>query len=114
MTQVRHGRPFPSGLAATGLWLGVTLGRIILGFVAPNIGERLAIIVYILSAIGIEILFWLVPQFIISAVAIALVGFFIAPVFSSVIVIVTQILPRELHVASIAFSTALGGSGAAV
>ena len=114
MTQVRHGAPFPSGLTATGFWLGVTVGRITLGFVTPRIGERLAVVLYIFCAIGVELLFWLVPQFIVSAVAIALVGFFLGPLFPSVIVIVTRILPRELHVASIGFSTALGGSGAAV
>ena len=114
MTQVRHGAPFPSGLTATGYWLGITVGRITLGFVTPKIGERLAVILYIFCAIGVELLFWLVPQFIVSAVAIALVGFFLGPLFPSVIVIVTRILPKELHVASIAFSTTLGGSGAAV
>ena len=114
MTQVRHGRPFSSGLTATGFWLGVTVGRMTLGFVTPKIGERLAIIVYIICAIGVELLFWLVPQFIVSAVAIALVGFFIGPFFPSAVLMATRLLPRELHVASIGFSSALGGGGAAL
>ncbi|KAL9127218.1 MAG: hypothetical protein Q9217_003856 [Psora testacea] len=114
MTRVRHGQPFSSGMTATGFWLGVTVGRIILGFVTPKIGERLSVIVYTVCAIAVELLFWLVPQFIVSAVAIALVGFFIGPFFPSAVIMATKLLPRELHVASIGFSSALGGGGAAV
>ena len=114
MTQVRHGKPFSSGLTATGFWLGLTVGRMTLGFVTPKIGERLAVIIYIVIALGVELLFWLVPQFIVSAVAIALLGFFIGPFFPAAVIMATKLLPRELHVASIGFSSALGGSGAAV
>ncbi|KAB8273783.1 cytochrome P450 [Aspergillus minisclerotigenes] len=72
MTSIRHGTPFASGMAETGFWLGITLGRFILGFVSPRIGERLSIIVYIVLAIALELIFWLVPKFIVSAVAVAL------------------------------------------
>lgn len=114
MTEVRKGAPFSSGLTATGFWLGITVGRVVLGFVTPKIGERLAVITYIIAAIGLELLFWLVPQFIVSAVAIALVGFFLGPFFPAAVVMISKLLPRELHVASIAFASAIGGSGAAV
>lgn len=43
MIRVRHGAPFASGMTATGFWLGITVGRLILGFVTPRIGEKLAI-----------------------------------------------------------------------
>lgn len=43
MIQVRHGEEFASGMTATGFWLGITIGRVILGFVTPRIGEKLAI-----------------------------------------------------------------------
>lgn len=32
-------------MSATGFWLGITVGRVILGFVTPRIGEKLAIMV---------------------------------------------------------------------
>lgn len=114
MIRVRHAHPFPSGMTATGFWLGITLGRLILGFITPHIGEGRAIIIYILIAIGLQLIFWLVPQFIVSAVAVALVGFFIGPLFPSGVVAATKILPSELHVAAIGFSTAFGGGGAAL
>lgn len=43
MIRIRHGAPFASGMTATGFWLGITVGRLILGFVTPRIGEKLAI-----------------------------------------------------------------------
>ena len=43
MIRVRHGARFASGMTATGFWLGLTVGRVILGFVTPKIGEKLAI-----------------------------------------------------------------------
>lgn len=45
MIQVRNGGNFASGMTATGFWLGITVGRLILGFVTPRIGEKLSIAV---------------------------------------------------------------------
>ena len=47
MLRERNGSEFGSGMVATGFWLGLTVGRVILGFVTPKIGERLAIAVSI-------------------------------------------------------------------
>ena len=114
MMQARGGQPFQSGLVPTGFWLGITIGRVTLGFVTARLGERLAIAIYLLIAIGLQIVFWLVPAFIVSAIAISFIGFFIGPLFPGAIVIATKLLPKHLHTSSIGFSTALGGGGAAV
>lgn len=45
MKKIRHAAPFPAGMSATAYWLGVTVGRVALGFVTPWIGEKLAILV---------------------------------------------------------------------
>lgn len=45
MINVRHGAPFSSGMTETGFWLGITVGRLVLGFVTPRIGEKLSIAV---------------------------------------------------------------------
>lgn len=63
---------------------------------------------------GLELLFWLVPQFYVSAVSVALVGFFLGPLFPAAIVAVSKLLPRHLHVSAIGFAAAFGGGGAAV
>ena len=43
MTRVRHGPAFASGMTATGFWLGITVGRVALGFVTPRVGEKISI-----------------------------------------------------------------------
>ncbi|RYP24979.1 hypothetical protein DL765_000207 [Monosporascus sp. GIB2] len=114
MIQVRHGEAFASGMTATGFWLGITFGRVILGFITPRIGEKLAIAIYLVLTIGCELLFWLVPQFIVSAVAVGLQGFFLGPLFPAAVVVMSKLLPRHLHVGAIGFAAAFGGSGAAI
>lgn len=113
MIRVRGGDPFASGMTATGFWLGITVGRLVLGFVTPRFGERLSVTVYLFLAMALELLFWLVPQFFVSAVAVGLLGFFLGPLFPAVVVAATKILPKRMHVGSIGFAAALGGSGAA-
>jgi fucose permease len=45
MLRVRHASPFASGMSETAFWLGMTVGRVVLGFVTPRLGENLAILV---------------------------------------------------------------------
>ncbi|EOD44270.1 putative mfs protein [Neofusicoccum parvum UCRNP2] len=114
MTRERDGAAFDSGMVATGFWIGITAGRVVLGFVTPRIGERLAVSLYVPAAIGFQLLFWLVPHFAVSAAAVALEGFFLGPLFPAVVVATTRLLPARLHVSAIGFAAALGGSGAAI
>lgn len=45
MREVRGGEAFASGMTATGFWLGISCGRMILGFVTPLLTEEFAVIV---------------------------------------------------------------------
>lgn len=114
MLRVRNADPFAAGLTVTFFWLGITLGRVILGFVTGRIGEKLAIALYLLLCMALELLFWLIPSFISSAIFSALLGFFLGPLFPAAIVVATKLLPRSLHVSAIGFAAAFGGGGAAV
>lgn len=114
MINVRHGSPFDSGVTATGFWLGITLGRMILGFVTPRCfkTEKHAVVFYLGCCIGLDLVFWLVPNFYASAIAVAFMGFFLGPLFPAGVVAATKLLPRNLHVAAIGFTSAMGASGA--
>jgi len=140
MLEVRDGEEFASGMTATGFWMGITVGRIVLGFVTPRLGEKLAIAVsalclptfplfsrcsskygvltthqiYLPLTMALELIFWLVPQFYVSAVAVSFQGFFLGPLFPAAVVAATKLLPRHLHVSAIGFAAAFGGSGAAI
>lgn len=101
-------------LTPTRFWLGITAGRVTLGFVTPHLGENLSIIFYLLGAIACQLLFWLVPSFIGGSIAVAFVGFFLGPLFPAAVVALTKLLPKHLHVPAIGFSAAFGGGGACV
>ena len=92
----------------------MTVGRAVLGFITDRFGERICVIIYLGVAIGLELIFWLVPTLIVSAVAVAFLGFVFGPLFPAAVVMCTKLLPQHLHVAAIGFSTALGGSGGAI
>lgn len=47
MRRERSGDPFASGMVATGFWTGIAVGRFLLAFLTPKLGEKLAVIVSI-------------------------------------------------------------------
>lgn len=114
MLRVRHAEPFLAGLAVTIFWLGLTVGRVVLGFITGRIGEKLAIAGYIVICIVFQFLYWLVPNFAASMVFITILGFFLGPLFPAAIVTATKLLPAEYHVSAIGFAAAFGGGGAAI
>jgi fucose permease len=114
MTNIRKANPIVSSGVNTGYWAGMTVGRLFLGFVTGRIGEWNATMIYLGLAAGLELIFWLVPNLYVSAVAVAFLGLVMGPMFPTSIVLVTKLLPKDLHVGTIGFATALGGSGGAV
>ena len=69
---------------------------------------------YLGIALALQLVFWLVPNFIASAVSVAFLGFFLGPLFPAGVVMAARLLPSHLHVSAIGFATALGGTGGAV
>ena len=116
MLRVRHGSPFASGLTSTGFWAGITVGRMVLGFVTARLfkSERHAVATYLAASIVLQLLFWLIPSFDVSAVMVAFLGFFLAPLFPAAVVAATKLLPKHLHVAAVGFAAAFGASGACI
>ncbi|KUJ19598.1 MFS transporter-like protein [Mollisia scopiformis] len=114
MANVRHANAFASGATATGFWAGMTVGRLGLSFLTAKLGEWKSVILYLSCAAALELIFWLVPNLVVSAVAIALMGVFMGPMFPTAIVLVAKLLPKSLHVGTIGFATAFGGSGGAI
>ena len=112
--RIRHAPPFAAGMSAVGFWAGLTLGRVLLGFVTPLLGERLAIFLYLASSTVAHLIFWLVPVFPVSAVGVAFLGFFSGPFFPAAIVAASKLLPKHLHVGGIGFIATFGAAGACV
>ncbi|KAK5093982.1 hypothetical protein LTS08_008766 [Lithohypha guttulata] len=80
MLRVRQGTEFASGIVATGFWLGLTVGGFVLGFVTARCfpTEKHAVAFYLVACIVLQLLFWLIPGFNVSAVMAGLLGFCIA------------------------------------
>ncbi|KAL3431640.1 major facilitator superfamily domain-containing protein [Aspergillus tetrazonus] len=114
LMRVRDGAEFASGMGSTGYWLGITVGRVLLGFVTPRIGEKLGIAIYLVISIAFALIFYLVPNFYASIIAVSFQGFWLGPMFPGAVVVATRLLPRALHVSAIGFAAAFGASGAAV
>ncbi|KAH7327796.1 major facilitator superfamily domain-containing protein [Stachybotrys elegans] len=114
MRRVRGASDYASGISGTGFWAGMTVGRASLGFVTERFGERLCISIYLAACIGLQLLFWLVPQFIVSAIAVAFLGFFLGPLFPGAVMITAKLLPKRIHVSAIGFAMAIGGTGGTV
>lgn len=114
MLRVREASPYASGISGSGFWAGMALGRAMLGFVTERFGERLCITIYLAVCVGLELLFWLVPQFIVSAVAVAFLGFFLGPMFPGAVMMTAKLLPKHIHVSAIGFAMAMGGTGGTV
>ncbi|EXJ60585.1 hypothetical protein A1O7_04738 [Cladophialophora yegresii CBS 114405] len=114
MLRVRSASPSASGYSGTGFWAGMALGRATLGFVTERFGERTCISIYLALCLALQLVFWLVPKFIVSAVAVALLGFFLGPMFPGCVMMAAKLLPKHIHVSAIGFAMAIGGTGGTV
>jgi MFS family permease len=74
IVSVRNGDPKEVGYIASGFWTGFTLGRVVLADITHYFGERRMVFVYLALAITMQLLFWLVPNIIVIAVAVCLLG----------------------------------------
>jgi fucose permease len=92
----------------------MAVGRFALGTVADRIGVAKAALVYINCAIALEVLFALIPLPVVSVITMTLLGFFMGPLFPSGIVVLTRLLPKQLHVAAVSFVASVGQVGAAL
>ena len=116
MLKVREASPYASGATATGFWFGITVGRIVLGFVTARVfrSEKHAVATYTAIAVVLQLLFWLVPQKTVSSIMAGLLGVCLGPLFPAAVVAMTKLLPKNVHVAAVGFAAAFGASGACV
>jgi fucose permease len=114
MSKIRAASSFQSGATSAGFWAGMAAGRLGLSFVTARLGEFYSILAYIFMCLALELIFWLVPSLIVSAVAVALLGVFIGPLFPTGMVLLTKMMPKHLHVGAVGFAAAFGGGGGAI
>lgn len=101
LVTVRNGKLSEVGYVQTGFAGGAFLGRLLLAEPTKRLGERRMIFVYAVLCLGLELLFWLLPNIIAGAVAISLFGFFSGPFFATGVSVGAQIFPPELRSSSL-------------
>jgi fucose permease len=112
----RHEGALLAGWVVSGYWLGLTLGR----FVLQNVAERLRIgvrrLIYgCMIAVGIGlVLIWLVPVEPVVIVALALVGFFLGPIYPLMVAITPKLVAEELGPSAIGVLVSISIIGIAV
>lgn len=114
MLRSRAADPYLAGLSSSGFWAGMAVGRLVLGPLTDRIGVRRATALYFALAVSIETLFAVLPYRIVSVVLMVILGFFMGPLFPSGVIVLTQLLPKELHVAAVSFVASLGQVGGAL
>ncbi|MEO8287545.1 MAG: MFS transporter [Chloroflexota bacterium] len=103
-----------SGFAVSGYWLGLTVGRLVLGRVAARLGNRRLIEMCLVGVVIGILLVWLVPVSIVMAVGLWLVGFSLGPVFPTTIAMMSDIVPARILPSAIGFVASFGSMGAAL
>lgn len=101
LVTVRNGKLSEVGYVQTGFAGGLFLGRLLLAEPTKRLGERRMVFVYALLCLGLELLFWLIPNIVAGAVAISLFGFFSGPFFATGVSVGAQIFPQELRSSSL-------------
>lgn len=77
-------------------------------------GERRAVFIYIVIAIGFEALAWTIPNFASTATATALVGLAISTFYAAAINMGSRLIPRAMHADAFALMSSIGQSGSAL
>ena len=115
LVDVRHNSPFAGSMVTFGYWGGLTLGRILLGFLAPSLKtEKGRVTACLAMSIIMHLLFSLKADLVTSAIAAPLLGFFLGPLFPETVVMQTKLVHKRLHVAAVGFACALGSTGGCV
>ncbi|TDZ32956.1 Bypass of stop codon protein 6 [Colletotrichum spinosum] len=114
MLRVRKTTTYASSICSSGFWAGMAVGRLLLGAVTDKLGPKRAVVVYLLFAPVLTILFIFIRVLWFSVFAMAAIGFVMGPLFPSAVVVLVNLLPKDLHVAAVSFVASLGQVGGAL
>lgn len=113
LTEARGGSTLLSGWIVSGYWLGLTLGRLLLGHVAQRIGSKRLIEMCLLGVIVGVLLVWLVPAEAVSAAGLCFTGFCLGPIFPTTIALTSELVPGRMLASAIGFLSSMGSVGVA-
>jgi fucose permease len=109
----RHQGTLLAGWVVSGYWFGLTLGRFLINTIAERLHLGIAAMLYAcLIGIGISaLLVWFIPS--LQILGFCLIGFFMGPIFPSMIAVVPYLVPGRLVPSAIGFlvgTSVVGGA----
>ncbi|KAK7749420.1 hypothetical protein SLS62_008164 [Diatrype stigma] len=114
LTTVRGGDLASVGYVPTGYYGGLLAGRLLLAEPTYRFGERRMLLVYSIICVCLQLVFWLQPNIVGSAVALSLMGFFFGPFFATGMSVASKIFPKESQTAALGFIFVLAQAGGAL
>ncbi|KAK3392374.1 major facilitator superfamily domain-containing protein [Sordaria brevicollis] len=109
----RHVHDGSVGYVTAGFWGGITLGRFLLAPPAYKIGEKLFVVIVVVGACAFQLVVWLVPNLIGNAVAVAIVGLLLGPVYPCAAAVFMRNMSKQKQVSGMGVISAFGSSGGA-
>ncbi|KAF5005967.1 hypothetical protein FDECE_7636 [Fusarium decemcellulare] len=100
---VRDGDLNSMGYVPAGFSGGSLLGRLLLAEPVHRFGIRRMIFGFTIISIGLQVLFWLVPNIIAASIAISLLGFFMGPYFATGISVASKLFSPHIRSTALAF-----------
>lgn len=113
LTEERHQAPVPSAWAISGFWLGLTLGRLVLGKLAARLGDKALIQICLLGVVAGLVVMW--PSWEIgAAIGLFVAGFSSGPIYPTIIAAMSRMIAPRLLPSAIGFVASAGSIGAAL
>ncbi|KAJ8132971.1 hypothetical protein O1611_g650 [Lasiodiplodia mahajangana] len=114
LTTVRGGKLSSVGYIPTGFYGGLLAGRLLLPEPTFRFGEQRMILVYSAACAALQLIFWLQPSIVGSAIALSFIGFFSGPFFATGMSVASKLFPRESQPAALGFIFVLAQAGGAI
>ena len=94
---VRGGPLSQVGYISSAFYGGQALGRFVLAEPTHRFGEKRMLLCYALLSLGLQIVFWRVPNIIVDSVMISIMGFLLGPFFATGVSVGSKLIPAELQ-----------------
>ncbi|KAL1852865.1 hypothetical protein Daus18300_012029 [Diaporthe australafricana] len=114
LVSVRGGDIAKVGYVPSGQAAGTLLGRLLLPEPTFRFGEKRMLLLYFVISIGLQLVFWLVPNIVAGATALSIMGFFQGPFFATGVSVASKLFPRKIQASALSFIFVVAQAGAAI
>lgn len=111
---VRDGRLSRVGYISSAFYGGLAAGRFILAEPVHRLGEKRMFLACAVLSLALQIVFWRVPNIVVDAVTVSLLGFVLGPAFATGVSVGSKLIPAELQPSGLAMIFVMAQAGGAI